>query len=1578
MKLAAAAAVPLAAAICAGWNAQADPLFWDGDGIGPANGGSGQWDSGLIRWSKTQGGPVDQQYVDGSDANFIGPGGTVYTPSTPTVNSLNVSGGNYFFRGLPVTFSANSGTVAVNIAAGSDAQFNQAISGTQGFTKTGAGSIGFFSNVVTSGIVDIQQGTVYFAGPNGELTDTTVVNVGANGVLDLHRFNESSFGGVTGNGIVKLAALPYIAQNTGSLFGITYNDTSQTQVFSGSIQGAGPIPITGGRVIKQGVGTVRLEGNNTYGFMSIRLGTLEVRGGHALADDAPVFITDSTNGANLNILSSETIGSLGGGGTASAVDLGAAGDVTLSMGGDGMYNVYAGAIRGTGLIVKTGPAVQSINLATGQTSTYSGKFRIEGGVLAFGSEPAMGVLTTPQTDNFTLAGGTLANSVNGGFTMGSNRGITVVADSGIKVVGSGVSTVTVQGPLTGSNALTKSGPGILDISSDPGATFSGKWVVTEGTLRSSRGIGAPLGTGSIDLSGGTILLKPSSSGLAIAQTLASGVGGTFAFGPGANLRVERGANTSYTLTIGSGASLPNTALQRRANGTLVLVAKSGVNALGDPLNGEQVLVNGGVSPTNGIVPGVFGVADHLTNQVGDFLGYDLVAGFRKAAYSSTDVSTSTPNDVVEQSANVTLAAPANAYALKVGNAGVPATINATGQTLNVGSGMVILNDGAGISGGTLAFGAAQGVIQTPGNAANLAANVTGSGALTKLGAGTLTLTSGGTLNNTGPTIISHGTLAVSLNNQLSANSDLVFTSAGGYGTTASDTTGTVSKLTLNGTTQHVKTLSSDAIYLKSSSGSTPASTDYGPLIDFGVNGQLIVGNGDSTYKGGAVTDGTSTSSTLWKNGTGTLTLGEPVSPGTGNIRSAAMSYNKLWISGGGAVSLSSNNSVPNLPAALTPDTYNLDNGTLIITSLIPNNIGSTNSSFFDPVGSRRGITVGPGGGTFVVTNPLEIIVANGASNNLYGTGVFTKSGPGVWRYSTNNPNFTGKTLIKRGTIQLTGELSGGVGTGTDYITLDGGTIAVESSNINTWDPSRGMTVAAGGGEVRNSLQWVFAGQLSGSGDLRKNGTGNWIVTNPLNSGYTGNITQTAGTIDVRDNSVLGTGKITFDPQFPIGLLRASGTDPITLPNAIEFKPGSTIDIRPVGPIILSGKVSGSGNIYKGIALAAATGNLTFSNPANDFTGNMTATIGQVTATANGAMGSPAGATIVQGTATFALDGGAGGTLNYTVPEPLAIQGDGVGGNGAFQNILGNNTFAGPISLTAPTSIGVNIDSLDLTGPITGQTTLNKKGLGILTLSNPSSKIVGDLTIEAGNLNFNANHALGGQLIPKTGTVVTLTPGNRVLRTTNVVFNLDNNFNPDAKLDLTNGRLIVDYDPNTNPNAGFFIRNAIVAAYGVGPGPHWTGNGITSSTAQGNGALAVGYAEASDLFGPNGGTWTGESVDGSSFLVRTTLAGDTNLDGAVNFNDLVALAQHYGDNSGAAPWDQGDFTYDGNIDFNDLVKLAQNYGGTFPAAGVPGASVPFDQDLARAFASVPEPGTLSLVALGATAALGRRRRRSDKR
>jgi hypothetical protein len=58
-------------------------------------------------------------------------------------------------------------------------------------------------------------------------------------------------------------------------------------------------------------------------------------------------------------------------------------------------------------------------------------------------------------------------------------------------------------------------------------------------------------------------------------------------------------------------------------------------------------------------------------------------------------------------------------------------------------------------------------------------------------------------------------------------------------------------------------------------------------------------------------------------------------------------------------------------------------------------------------------------------------------------------------------------------------------------------------------------------------------------------------------------------------------------------------------------------------------------------------------------------------------------------------------------------------------------------------------------------------------------------------------------------------------------------------------------------------------------------------------------------------------------------GDANGDGAVDFADLVVLAQNY-NAPGTFLWSQGDFTGDGKLDFQDLVILAQNY-NTQPAA-----------------------------------------------
>jgi len=71
--------------------------------------------------------------------------------------------------------------------------------------------------------------------------------------------------------------------------------------------------------------------------------------------------------------------------------------------------------------------------------------------------------------------------------------------------------------------------------------------------------------------------------------------------------------------------------------------------------------------------------------------------------------------------------------------------------------------------------------------------------------------------------------------------------------------------------------------------------------------------------------------------------------------------------------------------------------------------------------------------------------------------------------------------------------------------------------------------------------------------------------------------------------------------------------------------------------------------------------------------------------------------------------------------------------------------------------------------------------------------------------------------------------------------------------------------------------------------------------------------------------------------------------------------------------EGDFNYDGNTDFLDLVKLAQNYNTGLPSEPIPGGSAAFQADLARAFASVPEPSLVGMLGTCALAVGARRRK-----
>jgi hypothetical protein len=162
-----------------------------------------------------------------------------------------------------------------------------------------------------------------------------------------------------------------------------------------------------------------------------------------------------------------------------------------------------------------------------------------------------------------------------------------------------------------------------------------------------------------------------------------------------------------------------------------------------------------------------------------------------------------------------------------------------------------------------------------------------------------------------------------------------------------------------------------------------------------------------------------------------------------------------------------------------------------------------------------------------------------------------------------------------------------------------------------------------------------------------------------------------------------------------------------------------------------------------------------------------------------------------------------------------------------------------------------------------------------------------------------------------------------------------NLNSTAKLDLMDGRMIVDYS-GASPLAS--AKSLIVSGRAGGA---WNGNGIQSSVAAITAQRALGYVDTSVTGAQSFG---GESADATSILIGYTVMGDANLDGTVSSLDLNALIAGYGATT-TGQWYRGDFNYDGKVNTLDFNHLAGNFGVTAaPSLG----------------AIVPEPSALGLI------------------
>ena len=119
-----------------------------------------------------------------------------------------------------------------------------------------------------------------------------------------------------------------------------------------------------------------------------------------------------------------------------------------------------------------------------------------------------------------------------------------------------------------------------------------------------------------------------------------------------------------------------------------------------------------------------------------------------------------------------------------------------------------------------------------------------------------------------------------------------------------------------------------------------------------------------------------------------------------------------------------------------------------------------------------------------------------------------------------------------------------------------------------------------------------------------------------------------------------------------------------------------------------------------------------------------------------------------------------------------------------------------------------------------------------------------------------------------------------------------------------------------------------------------------------------------IAGNSAGLTGGLNFNGYDYAVVGTpaLAGDVNLDGRVDINDLTVVLGNYG--QAGKTWTQGSIDGDpsGTVDINDLSIVLADYGNTVAASGGIGVS------------AVPEPSTLASLGVGAVGLLAYARRK----
>jgi fibronectin-binding autotransporter adhesin len=569
------------------------------------------------------------------------------------------------------------------------------------------------------------------------------------------------------------------------------------------------------------------------------------------------------------------------------------------------------------------------------------------------------------------------------------------------------------------------------------------------------------------------------------------------------------------------------------------------------------------------------------------------------------------------------------------------------------------------------------------------------------------------------------------------------------------------------------------------------------------------------------------------------------------------------------------------------------------------------------------------GGTQIQAGTLAIgsdtalgLAPSGAYNNIQFTGTGTlRSNATISLNSNRNVSIAsaqtatfdnnGNTFTVNGIVNGTGGNLSSAGSGTTVLTgvnTYTGTTTISAGTLQVGNG--GGTGSLGSGSVTNNAALAIvrnntitlANDISGTGSLTQGGSGTTILTGANSYGTT---TISAGTLQVGNGGTtgsLGTGSVTNNAT-----LAFNRTDNFVLSNAI----GGTGAVQQNGSNIIS------------------------INSANSYSGTTTINSGVLRISANEALGTGSGGTVVNSGGQLCLAG-----VSYTTAEALTLNGNG-DGNGALYSIIGTNSYAGLITAASNSTIRNNSSSsLDLNGGLVKDgTTLTLAGTGTININTTGisgSAANSDLIVDAATVVVNAaSNYNGPTTVQNNGTLV----ANAAIDTTTLTVNAGSTLAGSASVNAGAGNV--------------YLNGTFVAGSASGGAPREDFAITAASTIAGNSSTLT-----FDLF-QRGGDLTGTASAADTLLVT----GNLSLLSSVVL-DIVNAA-------GLSGWAAGDKW--------NLWDVTGSTTGTIatvnaPSLGNPLLSWQFTESTGvLEIIAVPEPSKALFTGLGLASLLFRRRR-----